>query len=854
MRNYCLVLIAAYMLAACGSGGAPTSAVVLSGTVAKGIVGGGVVTAYCGLQSANASIGLTSTKEDGSYQLSVSQDCKDPIEIVVSAGVGTRMNDEMQGAIAAPSNFKMRAFIPALDGNPVARHITPFTDMAAELVENSVSPTDALSSDLIKNANSAIVAHVLGGNAALLDAQPVPPAAFNATTTSSDQKNLTILLTGISQASQTMSAGTPGEKIQSVLDQLAKQAKTTVPKVSATDYSVSQAADSSLSSAGNTPLGTIAAGLNALSTTASTSALGPAAAAIVAGASDMQTTVLQASARQLDAAKLTSQESGLLVDRTLTAASMVKKSFATADLPICGASKDYPIKIFFESYDVDLKQGDVFIYGGTDCKSGLQGVFRTAAPDSGIVNISTKKNEITLARIDAKTIRVDIYAVDASGNKKITFSGTSHTSPAFDTSLYAGAYWNGVVCRLEMKGATDIDNVPGIAVARSNGYPSFDTIEATGACPKYGEWTSFTVSRHRALNLLSEQESSPAGRYKHFDFQLTKGSPDNWDYQYLGPNQKSTDLYPTKCKNGGDFEFSYMSHLTQSKDGFTAVGYACFDKKVYYQYVKGTFDLNGYSFATSEFPLCSPSADYPVKVFFDEYDNKNKSGKAYIYGGNDCKAGIDAKYSKVYIPGYTATIATSTQSMDLKDIVTSNTIKYDLYSTDSAGGRTLIKSGTLSTTQSYDTKLYADAHWNGLLCTLRLAGTSYFNSDLPDDPPSFNIIREKGFPDINSKACPMGWEQDYISMHRSADLLTQEDFYTKTYHYSLPQYGPGTWDYQLISTSPNHVPEYPKGCTNNGPTSTSYWTHLTQSKVGFTASGFACDNGQLSYKFVNGKF
>lgn len=50
-----------------------------------------------------------------------------------------------------------------------------------------------------------------------------------------------------------------------------------------------------------------------------------------------------------------------------------------------------------------------------------------------------------------------------------------------------------------------------------------------------------------------------------------------------------TNTYPSACSSASAASLSYFSHLTMSKDGFTAVGNVCEGGVPYHQFVKGTF-------------------------------------------------------------------------------------------------------------------------------------------------------------------------------------------------------------------------------------------------------------------------
>ncbi len=296
-------------LSACGGGGgggdsvtsAPTT--TISGIASKGLLQNARVTAYCGVQSSNNVLATGTTgATDGDYTLSYTSTCALPVELVVSSVPGsTKILDETAGSIDAPADLSLRAFVPTT-GTATSQHITPFTDMAAALVENSVSPSTPLSASVVGNANAAIVTHVLGGNAGLLLAKPVNPADYDSA--DSDQKKLLVLLAGISQAAASdTGSDSSGAKVQKILKKLSTQAKQTIPTVSSTGYSVSATADTAdtASDANATPLATIKAGLTTLSSKSPTA--GSAQSKIKADIAGVQTSVIGTATTQLNAQK-----------------------------------------------------------------------------------------------------------------------------------------------------------------------------------------------------------------------------------------------------------------------------------------------------------------------------------------------------------------------------------------------------------------------------------------------------------------------------------------------------------------------------------------------------------------------
>jgi hypothetical protein len=290
---------------------------VVSGTAAKGLLQNALVTAYCGVKSTSNAIGTATTDANGAYSLTLTQTCSQPVEVVVSAKAdgSTTILDEIAGQIAAPTNLTMRAFVTAASST-VSLPVTPFTDMAAALVENSVGASNALSSSMVSNANTAIITNVLGGNAGLLTAQPLPPSAYSSASTTADQQQLIVLLAAISQAAQTATGATAGDKVQAVLTQLATQAKQTIPAVTAAGFTVSSTASTAAASGSTaTPLATINSGLTALSTSTNTTNLGIAASTIQSSVVNVQTAVVQTSATQIS----TTQTAGGTVTTPTTA-------------------------------------------------------------------------------------------------------------------------------------------------------------------------------------------------------------------------------------------------------------------------------------------------------------------------------------------------------------------------------------------------------------------------------------------------------------------------------------------------------------------------------------------------------
>ena len=276
---------------------------------------------------------------------------------------------------------------------------------------------------------------------------------------------------------------------------------------------------------------------------------------------------------------------GQAIDQSFTAASVAGTSFVSSAFPFCGASADSPVKVFFDSFDVNNK-GKVFIYGGTSCKSGVEAWYQDL--NAGVVLIHNGANTILLAKKDANTLAFDAYYFDGNGARQPLAGGygTMPIQAAYPTSLYQDAYWTGTVCRLPLTNTPTI-GVPTIPYIRSTGFPTFDSVSNAG-CPT--GWLTIQVSRHRSLDLKSE-ENSADGAFKNYHFPITLG---NWDYHFGSSKadatkDTATNTYPIACPTVGMTSLSYSSHLTMSKEGFTAAGNVCENGVPYYQFVNGRF-------------------------------------------------------------------------------------------------------------------------------------------------------------------------------------------------------------------------------------------------------------------------
>src|ERR1017187_6737484 len=238
------------LLAGCGGGGGGGSAAApalarggtFAGIAAKGLLANAVVTAYCGNNEAPAdqlATGITNTA--GQYSLSWTTACAGPILLVVTAGANTTMADEATGTLVTPpAGFQLRAFL-ADPATTTVKNITALTDMAVAIA--GTSPT--LSATAASNAESAIIATVLGGDIGAYQATPLPPTAAAMATASADEKKLATMLTAVSAFAQdgttAAACGTltdTAAKIQCAIGAFEAQAAATVTSVSDAGYTI----------------------------------------------------------------------------------------------------------------------------------------------------------------------------------------------------------------------------------------------------------------------------------------------------------------------------------------------------------------------------------------------------------------------------------------------------------------------------------------------------------------------------------------------------------------------------------------------------------------------------------------
>src|SRR5665647_1533515 len=128
-------------LSACGGGGSdgtsPTPTTV-SGTAAKGLVKQAnvlVCRIVNGAPESDATCALGTTRDDGSFGVTMSDGYTGPAMIKIMAGTGAAMLDETTGTYI-PYNMTMRAMVPAVSATTTI-YVTPFSNMAAGAVGTS---------------------------------------------------------------------------------------------------------------------------------------------------------------------------------------------------------------------------------------------------------------------------------------------------------------------------------------------------------------------------------------------------------------------------------------------------------------------------------------------------------------------------------------------------------------------------------------------------------------------------------------------------------------------------------------------------------------------------------------------
>jgi len=171
------LVIGGAVLTGCGGGGStsPTSTTI-DGVAAKGIIKFGKVKAQEYKSDSWSDVGVTTTGEDGSYTLTLSNYAGGPLMLTVEPQTNTVMVCDVQDGcsgtvygqtIALPNNFLLKAIVPSVEpGATQHAQITPFSDMAAA----RVLAADSTNDDAINNAISE-VNQIVGVN--IIETRPI---------------------------------------------------------------------------------------------------------------------------------------------------------------------------------------------------------------------------------------------------------------------------------------------------------------------------------------------------------------------------------------------------------------------------------------------------------------------------------------------------------------------------------------------------------------------------------------------------------------------------------------------------------------------------------------------------------
>lgn len=136
-----------------GGGSAPATALPtstsVSGTAAKGIIKQAKVL-VCriinGVPEADASCAATTTGNDGSYRVALSDGFTGPAMVKIMASAASTMMDETTGA-DIPYNMTMRAVVPSIS-NTTTVHVTPFSEMAASAASTTTMDATKISQSI----------------------------------------------------------------------------------------------------------------------------------------------------------------------------------------------------------------------------------------------------------------------------------------------------------------------------------------------------------------------------------------------------------------------------------------------------------------------------------------------------------------------------------------------------------------------------------------------------------------------------------------------------------------------------------------------------------------------------------
>lgn len=202
-KKLALAIAISTALTACGGGGgssssdSPSSSYTVSGTAAKGIIQKGIVTAEEYVGTDWKAVGNTTTDDNGKYTLALSGYTGGPLRIKITADSSTTMKcDDASGcgdtatfgqSIALSNDFSMAAILPSVSSTTLSDvPVTPYTNMAAHLAENSLA-TAADKSAAVNTALSTVTTMV-GFNVATTPVVDITADDFSTTATEDEQR------------------------------------------------------------------------------------------------------------------------------------------------------------------------------------------------------------------------------------------------------------------------------------------------------------------------------------------------------------------------------------------------------------------------------------------------------------------------------------------------------------------------------------------------------------------------------------------------------------------------------------------------------------------------------------------
>lgn len=201
-------------LSACGGGGgggggtsAIPTATTVSGTAAKGLVKQASVL-VCrivnGTPEADASCASTTSGNEGSFAVVMSDGYTGPAMIKIMAGTGTTMLDETTGTYI-PYNMTMRAMVPAVSTTTTV-YVTPFSEMVA-----SAMGTSAIDAGKITQAMTTVQT-MMAGLGVDLSIKPMMDLKNNGSdpTMLGQQANMVKQLTRVMMVAKAGSLNDPG--------------------------------------------------------------------------------------------------------------------------------------------------------------------------------------------------------------------------------------------------------------------------------------------------------------------------------------------------------------------------------------------------------------------------------------------------------------------------------------------------------------------------------------------------------------------------------------------------------------------------------------------------------------------